>query len=97
MLGYSSKETSWQVMQQYSDTADSGKPHIVIVIYCVKRSMNKSVAVHRSLKNPLLVWDCHQRAQMNSLIQGSATYGPRAGCGPPGQNDPARSPSTKLY
>jgi len=55
MLGYSSKETSWQVMQQYSDTADSGKPHIVIVIYCVKRSMTKSVAVHRSLKNPLLV------------------------------------------
>jgi len=40
-------------MQQDNDTADSGKPRILI--YCVKRSMNKSVAVHRSLKNPLLV------------------------------------------
>jgi len=31
------------IMQRDSDTADSGKPHIVL--YCVKRSMGKSVAV----------------------------------------------------
>jgi len=36
-------QTSWQVMQQDSDTAHSGKPSIVL--YCVKRSMNKPVAV----------------------------------------------------
>jgi len=36
-------QTSWQVMQRDSDTADSGKPRIVL--YRVKRSMNKSVAV----------------------------------------------------
>ena len=36
-------QTSWQVMQRDSDTADSGKPRKVI--YCVKRSMSKSVAM----------------------------------------------------
>ena len=36
-------QTSWQVMQQASDTGDSGKPRIVI--HCVKISMSKSVAV----------------------------------------------------
>jgi len=32
-----------EVMQRDSDTADSGK--LRIVVYCVKRSMSKSVAV----------------------------------------------------
>jgi len=36
-------QTFWQVMQQDSDSADSGKPGIVI--HCVKISMSKPVAV----------------------------------------------------
>jgi len=36
-------QTSWQIMQRNNDTADSGKPRLVL--YCVKRSMSKSVAV----------------------------------------------------
>jgi len=36
-------QTSLQVMQRDSDTADSGKPRVVV--YCVKISMSKSVAV----------------------------------------------------
>jgi len=35
--------TSWQVSQRDSDTAESGKPRIVL--FCVKRSMSKSAAV----------------------------------------------------
>jgi len=37
------KQISWQVMQRDSDIADSNKPRIVL--YCVKKSMSKSVAV----------------------------------------------------
>jgi len=37
------RQQSWEVMQRDSDTDDSGKP--LIVIYCVKRSMSKAVAV----------------------------------------------------
>jgi len=36
-------------MQRDSDTADSGKPRIVL--YCVKRSMGKSVVVHKFEKS----------------------------------------------
>jgi len=36
-------------MQRDSDTADSGKPRIVL--YCVKRSMSKSVAVPQAGKS----------------------------------------------
>ena len=37
------RQISWQVMQRDSDTADSGKPRIVL--YRVKTSISKSAAV----------------------------------------------------
>jgi len=42
-LDVTAKHTSWQETLRDSDTADSCKPRIVL--YCVKRTMRKSVAV----------------------------------------------------
>jgi len=55
-------------MQWDRDTAGSGKPRIAFV-RCENKHEYICSSAATSLKNPLLVWYCDQRAEVSSLIK----------------------------